>query len=71
VKTVGIAIDSWKMEIFHVHLTNAGYTYTRGPGLTKDTILLQVKVEFVAPLQKVIEAAQKECFETKKGPKNG
>lgn len=60
-KTAGIAIDKWKLPIFKRHLDDAGYSYTEHPGLTADTLLLKVKTEFVAPLQKVVEAAQQEC----------
>jgi len=60
-KTAGIAIDKWKLPIFKRHLEGAGYSYTEHPGLTADTMLLKVKAEFIAPLQKVVEAAQKEC----------
>lgn len=60
-KTVGIAIDTWKLPVFKRHLEASGYAYTKYPGLTADTLFLKVKADFVAPLQKVIEAAQKEC----------
>ena len=38
-----------------------GYSYTEHPGLTADSLFLKVKTDFVAPLQKVVEAAQLEC----------
>ena len=60
-KTVGIAIDDWKLPVFKRHLDRAGYSYTQHPGLTKDTLFLKVKAEFVSDLQPIIEAAQKEC----------
>lgn len=60
-KTVGIAIDDWKLPVFKRHLDRAGYAYTEHPGLTKNTLLLKVKTEFVSDLQPVVEAAQKEC----------
>lgn len=60
-KTVGIAIDDWKLPVFKRHLDRAGYRYTEHPGLTKNTLLLKVKTEFVSGLQPVVEAAQKEC----------
>ena len=60
-KTIGIAIDNWKLPIFKRHLDAAGYTYTEHPGLTDDAMILKVKANFIAPLQRVIEAAQLEC----------
>lgn len=60
-KTAGIAIDKWKLAIFKRHLDAAGYSYTEHPGLTADSLFLKVKTDFVAPLQKVVEAAQLEC----------
>lgn len=60
-KTAGIAIDAWKLPVFKRHLDTAGYAYTEHPGLTANTLFLKVKADFVAPLQKVVEAAQKEC----------
>lgn len=62
-KTVGIAIDSWKLPIFTRRLEGAGYTFTRHPGVTSGTLMLKVKTDLIAPLQKVIEAAQLECSE--------
>lgn len=60
-KTAGIAIDNWKLEIFRKHLDEAGYSYTEHPGLTPEAMILKVKTERLAPLQRVIERAQKEC----------
>ena len=60
-KTAAVAIDAWKLAIFKRHLDAAGYSYTEGPGLTPDTLFLKVKTDLIAPLQRVIEAAQKEC----------
>lgn len=60
-KTAGIAIDGWKLAIFKRHLDAAGYSYTEHPGLTPDSLFLKVKADRVAPLQRVIDAAQLEC----------
>lgn len=60
-KTVGVVIDSWKLDIFKKNLDEAGYSYTENPGLTKDTLILRVSCDLVAPLQKVIEKCQIEC----------
>lgn len=60
-KTAGIVLDSWKLAIFKRHLKGAGFEFTTHPGITADTLTLKVKTELIAPLQRVIEAAQKEC----------
>ena len=60
-KKVGICIDAWKLVIFTKHLTAAGYAYAQHPGVTPDTLTLMVETDLIAPLQRVIEAAQKEC----------
>ena len=59
--TAAIAIDDWKLATFKRHLEAAGYAYTEHPGITADTLLLTVKVDLIAPLQRVVEAAQREC----------
>lgn len=60
-KTAGIVIDNWKLAIFKRHLDGAGYSYTEHPGLTENTMVLRVKCDLIAPLQRVLEAAVKEC----------
>lgn len=60
--TVGIAIDNWKLPIFKRHLDEACYSYTEHPGLMADAMILKVKAERIAKLQKVIERAQLECI---------
>lgn len=60
-KTIGIAIDRWKLPIFKRHLDAAEYRFTEHPGDTPDTMLLKVKARFASDLQPVVEAAQKEC----------
>lgn len=60
-KTAGIAIDNWKLPIFRRHLKGAGFEFTEHPGLTADAMILKVKTDLIAPLQRVIEAAQLEC----------
>jgi len=59
--TCGIAIDAWKLPIFKRVLTNAGYTFTKNPGLTADTLLLKVKTDNILALKTVIEKANKVC----------
>lgn len=60
-KTIGIAIDSWKLAIFKRHLKINGFAFTQSPGLTPEMLLLSVKTESVGKLQRVVEAAQLEC----------
>lgn len=60
-KTAGIAIDRWKLPIFTRHLEAAGYSITEEPAFSPETMMLKVPYEDLAPLQKVIEAAQAEC----------
>jgi hypothetical protein len=57
----GIAIDNWKLPIFDRHLTQAGYTYKKGPGLTKCTMFLQVKTDDPKALEIVVRAANTEA----------
>jgi hypothetical protein len=58
--TAGVAIDTWKIAIFKRHLDGAGYTYTEHP-FSKDTMILKVKTASLSELEKVVEAAHKEC----------
>lgn len=60
-KTAAIAIDNWKLAIFKRHLDAGGFSYTEHPGLTDAAMILKVKTELIGPLQRVVEAAQKEC----------
>ncbi len=60
-KTAAVVLDSWKLGIFKRHLDEAGFNYTEKPGITNDTLTLQVEYEWVSQLQPVIESANKEC----------
>lgn len=60
-KTAAVVLDSWKLPVFKKRLDRAGFSYEQAPGLTADTITLRVKYEWVADLQPIIEAANKEC----------
>lgn len=62
-KIAGVVIDDWKLPVFKRHLDAAGRTYTEGPGITADTVLLKVQYEWVADLKPIIEAANKKCSE--------
>jgi len=60
-KTAAVAIDDWKLPTFKRHLDAVGYSYTVGPGVTHDTLILKVKFEWVRELKPIIEAANAEC----------
>lgn len=62
----GIAIDSWKLDIFAHRLAEAGYQFQQGPGLSPDTLLLTVVTDNSIALQKVVEAANRECALSRK-----
>ena len=59
-----IAIDDWKLPIFERHLSQAGYAYEQGPGLTADTLLLTVKTKNIVALESVVRAANTEAART-------
>ncbi len=65
-KTAAVIIEKWKLPIFEKNLKEAGYLYEIHRGAISDTLTLRVKYEWVAKLQPIIEAAQKECAEDKK-----
>lgn len=62
----GVAIDSWKLDIFRKHLDKAGFKYTVGPGITPDTLLLSVECDWAHKLKPVLERAQAECARRKR-----
>jgi len=59
-----IAIDDWKQPIFERHLSQAGYAYATGPGLTSDTRLMTVTTENPQALEIVVRAANTEAAMT-------
>ena len=61
----GVAIDSWKLDIFKKHLDAAGYKYDQGKGVTSDTLMLYVQYTWLSDLKPIIEAAERECQESK------
>jgi len=61
-KRVGIAIDSWKLQIFTRRLTNAGIQFTTGPGVSADTMALYVETDDVKTVAEVCMAANTEAF---------
>ena len=64
-KTAGVAIDDWKLDVFKRHLDAAGYQYEEPVELTPGTLILRVKYEWAHKLQPIIEAAQQECARIK------
>ena len=57
----GIAVDNWKLPVFRRRLSEAGYAYEDGGGLTGDTTLLTVETDNMFKLKKVLEECQAEC----------
>ena len=62
-----IAIDDWKATIFEKILTEEGYNFKTGPGLTKDMKL--IAVEFILTefnkLQEVVKRCERKAKELK------
>ncbi len=64
---VAIAIDDWKLDIFDRALTDAGFTFVKGPDVTPDTLLLSVETKFVDNLAAVIKFAnERAAYEKEK-----
>lgn len=59
-----IAIDDWKLPIFERHLTQAGYTWEQGRGLTENTMFLYVYTDNAQALETVVRAANTEAAKT-------
>ncbi len=59
--TAGIGIDDWKLGIFERKLAAAGYAFTKGPGVTDDTLLLKVETDDLKALEIVVRAANTEA----------
>lgn len=62
----GVVIDNWKLPIFKEHLTKGKYTFEEFPGLTPDSMLLQVHTNSVVELEPVVRAANEEAARRKK-----
>lgn len=60
----GIAIDNWKFPIFERRLKQAGYSFERADGLTKDAMVLSVTTNNVEALGEVVKAANTEAAQT-------
>lgn len=64
---VGIAIDAWKLTVFHRHLTKHGFAYKQCPGVTSGTLLLKVDVDDPGALHEVIKTANQEAAAAREG----
>jgi hypothetical protein len=56
-----IAIDDWKLPIFERRLSQAGYAYEKGDGLTAGTLNLYVTTDNLIALETVVRAANTEA----------
>lgn len=68
-RTVGIAVDDWKLSIFTKRLNEAGYAFSQHPGLIDKTSLLRVECEaseVMTKLKSLVQAAEVEAFNKKK-----
>lgn len=66
---IGIFLDLWKKDIFHRHLSEAGFTYEETPGITPDTMAMIVYTDDKDGLEKVVREANHEAWT--KEPLNG
>ena len=64
-KKSAVALDDWKLPIFKKHLDAAGYKYEVPVPFTHGTLILTVHFDWVHELKPIIEAAQRECAESR------
>ncbi|PJA24978.1 MAG: hypothetical protein COX57_05820 [Alphaproteobacteria bacterium CG_4_10_14_0_2_um_filter_63_37] len=65
-----VVIDDWKLGIYAKHLDADGYRYSGfTPSITPGCLASHVEYEFAGRLQRVLEAAEKECKAMKEKPK--
>ena len=57
-----IVLDDWKLSIFERHLTEAGYTFEKFPGVTNNTLTLKVPTLSVSELGEVVKVANTEAI---------
>lgn len=62
---IGVVIDSWKLPIFKRHFENAKYEFEQFPGVTENTLLLQVHTDNPKFLEVICRSAQKEAARKK------
>lgn len=63
---VAIAIDDWKLPIFERRLSEAGFAYEKGAGLTVGTLHLYVETGDLNALHAVALCAHDEAARFKK-----
>ena len=56
-KKAAVCIDDWKLSIFTEELAAAGFKFTKLPGVTRDTLTLQVETPSVEVLMPVVVKA--------------
>lgn len=63
----GIVIDDWKLEIFEKRLIEAGFRYSIGDGITKDskTISVRFRTNEGKKLKRLVSDCQEECKNSK------
>lgn len=59
-----IAIDGWKLPIFERNLSQSGYAYEKGPGVTADTLILTINTDNLEALSGIVKAANTEAART-------
>ena len=57
----GVVIDDWKLKIFTEELNKGGFEFTQHPGVTDDTLILQVMTPSAEALTPTIQTAQERC----------
>ena len=69
--TAGVAVERWKVPIFHKRLKTAGYDFEKAVGGTEPLAICVIKVKTDDPLalKTVLEECQAEA--SRKGPGNG
>jgi len=68
-KTAGIVLDDWKLPIFKRCLDKGGFKYLEFNGPTKNCITLKVEFENITELQPIVQAANDEAAQFKRGKK--
>ena len=64
-KKAAVAVDAWKVSLFEGLLSEEGYTFSTGPGVTPDTRFISVEYEEgdLARLGDVVERCERRARE--------